>query len=135
MQFSIVIPVYNEAESVQPLLAEISRAVEGRDVCEIIVVDDGSDDDTPGVLHRTRAGCALLRVLRHQQRCGQSSALLSGVRAARAPWIVTLDGDGQNDPRDIPLLLQRLEGVEGEHRLMLIGHRVQRRDTLLRRWS
>ena len=136
MQFSIVIPVYNEAGNVQPLLEEISRAVAGRDVCEIIVVDDGSDDDTPAVLHRTRAGCALLRVLRHQRCCGQSSALLSGVRAARAPWIVTLDGDGQNDPRDIPLLLERLEDTDqGGRRLMLTGNRVQRRDTWLRRWS
>jgi dolichol-phosphate mannosyltransferase len=136
MQFSIVIPVYNEAGNLQPLLAEISRAVDGRGACEIIVVDDGSDDGTIAELRRARSEQASLRVLRHQQRYGQSSALLTGVRAARAPWIVTLDGDGQNDPRDIALLLERLNAAGASAGgLMLIGHRVQRRDTRLRRWS
>jgi dolichol-phosphate mannosyltransferase len=136
MRFSIVIPVYNEAGNVRPLLAEISRAVDGQGDCEVIVVDDGSNDDTPAQLRGASAAPAGLHVLRHQRRCGQSSALLTGVQAARAPWILTLDGDGQNDPRDIPLLLGRLSDAdERAGRLMLIGHRVQRHDSLLRRWS
>lgn len=136
MQFSVVIPVYNEAGNLQPLLAEIARAVQGRGAREIIVVDDGSDDETAAELRRARGECALLRVLRHQQRCGQSSALLSGVRAAQAPWIVTLDGDGQNHPQDIVSLLERLAAADpAPGGLMLVGHRVQRRDTWLRRWS
>jgi len=136
MQFSIVIPVCNEAGNLLPLIAEVGRAMEGRGDFEIIVVDDGSDDATPRELREARQRWALLRVLRHRRRSGQSGALLSGVRAARAPWIITLDGDGQNDPEDIARLVARL-GVDApvaEPRL-LIGYRTQRRDSVVRRWS
>lgn len=136
MQFSIVIPVYNEAGNVQPLVAEISRAMDDAGAFEIICVDDGSDDATRCELRELRRHCPALRVLRHHRRNGQSGALLSGVRAARAPWIITLDGDGQNDPADIPLLIARL-GIRGPltQRRMLIGYRTERRDNALRRWS
>jgi dolichol-phosphate mannosyltransferase len=133
MQFSIVVPVYNEAGNVQPLLAEIRRAMVGLGGYEIIYVDDGSDDGTGDELREALHSHPRLRVLRHHRRSGQSGALLSGVRAARAPWILTLDGDGQNDPRDIRLLVAQLAGAEGPR--LVVGHRVQRRDAPLRRWS
>jgi len=136
MEFSVVVPVYNEAGNVRPLVTEISRAVQGTGACEVIYVDDGSDDDTFAELRRTQADFPALRVFHHALRSGQSSALLSGVRAARAPWVVTLDGDGQNDPADIHLLLKRLQednGLAGE--LMLVGHRTRRQDDRLRCWS
>jgi len=136
MEFSIVVPVYNEAGNVQPLLAEIGRAMENVAAYEVIYVDDGSSDGTFTELRRMLPDFPRLRVLRHAQRSGQSSALLTGVRAACAPWIVTLDGDGQNDPADIPLLIERL-AVAGKpaRPLMLVGHRTQRRDNWIRRWS
>lgn len=141
MQFSIVIPVYNEAGSVLPLVAEVTRALTGAGDWELIYVDDGSTDGTAAELQRAGQQCPALRVLRHAQRCGQSSALLNGVRAARGTWILTLDGDGQNDPADIPLLIARLcdDGDDGDdpapRPLMLVGHRTRRRDDWLRRQS
>lgn len=136
MQFSIVIPVHNEAGNVQPLVAEISRAMEGAGAYEVIYVDDGSHDDTVRELQQARRYCPVLRVLRHRRRNGQSGALLSGVRAARAPWIITLDGDGQNDPADIRRLIARLGAGDPVRRpRMLIGYRAERRDSALRRWS
>ncbi len=136
MRFSIVIPVFNEAGNLLPLLAEISRAMQGAGAYEVICVDDGSDDNTGRELRAALPRFPVLRVLRHRRRSGQSGALLSGVRAARAPWILTLDGDGQNDPADIPLLIERLGARDAASQLcMLIGHRVERRDSRLKRWS
>ena len=136
MRFSIVVPVYNEAGNVRPLLSEISRAVRGTGACEVIYVDDGSDDGTRVELRRALADFPALRVLHHPLRSGQSSALLTGVRAARAPWVVTLDGDGQNDPADIHLLLKRLQEDKGPAEdLMLVGHRTRRQDKRIRCWS
>jgi len=136
MEFSIVIPVYNEAGNIFPLLQEIGRAMSGRGVYEVIYVDDGSDDGTLATLQRALDEFSTLRVLSHPQRSGQSSALLTGVRAAQAARVITLDGDGQNDPADISGLLERM-AIEGGQAgdLMLIGHRTQRRDTPIRRWS
>lgn len=135
MQFSIIVPVYNEARNVQPLVQEISQVLAARSDWELIYVDDGSDDDTMAELRRVQHFCPALRVLRHQSRSGQSSALLTGVRAARAAWIVTLDGDGQNDPADIPRLMERLGVNAGLQPLLLAGHRTLRRDNWLRRAS
>jgi len=136
MEFSIVVPVYNEAGNVQPQLAEMARALVGRDHWEVIYVDDGSLDGTRNELQAAQRVDPRLRVLHHPQRCGQSSALLTGVGAARAPWIISLDGDGQNDPADIPLLLDRL-AIENAApaSLMLAGHRTRRRDNLIKRLS
>ncbi|MGD8843442.1 MAG: glycosyltransferase family 2 protein, partial [Gammaproteobacteria bacterium] len=104
MRFSIVVPVCNEVGNVRPLLEEIRRAMAGRVAWEVVCVDDGSTDGTAARLQSARPAYPFLRIMRHARRRGQSSALLTGVRAAKAPWIVTLDGDGQNDPADIPLL-------------------------------
>jgi glycosyltransferase involved in cell wall biosynthesis len=136
MEFSIVVPVYNEAGSIFPLLLEISQAMHGRGVFEVIYVDDGSDDGTEDVLQRALGDFPFLRVFSHAQRSGQSCALLTGVRAAQASRVITLDGDGQNDPADIVVLLERMakEGVQAGD-LVLVGHRVRRQDTRIRRWS
>jgi dolichol-phosphate mannosyltransferase len=104
LRFSIVIPLKDEAESVPGLLKEISTALTG-DSFEVIVVDDGSTDGTAGVLQQLAEVHPFLRRLVHAQCCGKSAAILTGVRAARAPLIATLDADGQNDPRYLPALL------------------------------
>ena len=101
MQLSLVIPVRNEAENIDALIAEIRASLDGRAEYEVIYVDDGSSDDTPKRLAQAKKTFPRLRVLRHRESCGQSSALATGVKAARAAWIATLDGDVQNDPADI----------------------------------
>lgn len=136
MEFSIVVPVYNEAGNIYPLLQEIHQALPGGGLREVIYVDDGSDDGTRDILQRALGDFPGLRVLRHSQRSGQSSALLTGVRAAHAPWIITLDGDGQNDPTDIDTFLERMAREDGQAgKLMLVGHRTRRRDSRIRCWS
>ncbi len=122
---SVVVPVRNEAPNIAPLIAEIRTALAGV-AHEIIYVDDGSDDDTPSVLR-----CAGVRVLRHRVGCGQSAAIVSGVRAAYGTWIATLDGDGQNDPADIPALLARAQSEAGL--VLIAGHRTQRRDSFTKK--
>jgi dolichol-phosphate mannosyltransferase len=132
-EVSVVVPVCNEEGNVEPLAREIAAALAGREY-EMIFVDDGSTDATAARLAQARAGgLARLRILRHSFRSGQSAAVASGVRAARAPWVATLDGDGQNDPADIPkLLAARDSGAHGEV-LLFMGNRTTRRDTGFRR--
>ncbi|MCS6947303.1 MAG: glycosyltransferase [Steroidobacteraceae bacterium] len=133
VELSVVVPVYNEAENVGPLAREVAAALQGRDF-ELIVVDDGSGDGTAAAALAARSdGIPQLRLLRHSQRCGQSRALCSGVAAARAAWVATLDGDGQNDPADIVALLETRDRPEHAAVELFIGHRVQRRDTVWRR--
>jgi dolichol-phosphate mannosyltransferase len=135
-ELSVVVPVRDEAGNVAPLLREIAQALESVVDYEIIYVDDGSRDATLAELEAERAHAPRLRVLRHRRGCGQSTALLTGVRAAHAPWVATLDGDGQNDPADIPRLLRILADPSRPADLQLIiGHRVHRRDSALRRLS
>ena len=136
---SVVIPVYNEADNIEPLLIEVENAFRSRErtefALEVVYVDDGSTDETRDRLSELRSRYDRLRVVRHRRNYGQSAAILSGVRAARHSVIATLDGDGQNDPADIPRLLEDyLRGFAGGTRLVT-GHRVQRRDTWLRRMS
>jgi dolichol-phosphate mannosyltransferase len=134
MQLSVVVPVCNEAENVVPLAREIHAVLAAYQPSEMIFVDDGSTDGTAAALQAARAGgIGELRVIRHERRSGQSAAICSGVRAARAEWIATLDGDGQNDPADIPRLLAARQ-QDGELRL-INGNRTTRRDTWLRRLS
>jgi dolichol-phosphate mannosyltransferase len=123
---SVVVPVRNEAGNVASLVTEIAGAIEGQWRFEVIYVDDGSTDDTGAELKRLSAQHPWLRCVRHAQSCGQSAAVRSGVTAARAPLIVTLDGDGQNDPQFIPALLRALEA--GAPRVGLVaGQRVGRK--------
>jgi dolichol-phosphate mannosyltransferase len=129
---SVVIPVRNEAPNIAPLVAEIQAALAGISH-EIIYVDDGSTDGTPAIL----AGMAGVRPIRHRTSCGQSAAIMTGVAAARGTWIATLDGDGQNDPADLPRLLARAELVAGASggAVMIAGHRVHRQDSWVKRRS
>lgn len=133
---SIVIPVCNEEENVAPLAREIADVLEGRIPYELIFVDDGSTDATAKAVRNVRIG-SCVRLLQHSRRSGQSAALATGMHAARAEWVVTLDGDCQNDPADIPRLLQaRDEALRTDPNVRLImGHRIKRRDTWLRRVS
>jgi dolichol-phosphate mannosyltransferase len=139
MKLSVVIPVCNEADNVGPLAREIQLALQAHRPFEIIFVDDGSTDHTAQMLEDARRnGVAEIRVLRHARRSGQSTAILTGVRAARAEWVATLDGDGQNDPADIPALTAVVEAAhaKGHTALKLVmGNRKTRRDTWLRRLS
>ncbi|MBL6458277.1 glycosyltransferase family 2 protein [Belnapia sp. T6] len=132
---SVVIPVRNEAPNIAPLVAEIEAALAGLPH-EIVYVDDGSSDATPEAL-REAARAAPLRHLRHRASCGQSAAVVTGVKAARGAWIATLDGDGQNDPADIPRLLARAQAeMQGKGGPVLVaGHRVMRRDSWVKRRS
>lgn len=134
---AVVVPVKNEADNILPLLGEIATALSGRWPFEIIYVDDGSDDATPGVLSAAKGDFPQLRVIRHRASCGQSQAVATGVKAARAPYIATLDGDGQNDPADIPALFERLLSVPeaDRDRLLIAGFRQKRLDNGLRRLS
>jgi dolichol-phosphate mannosyltransferase len=136
MELSVVVPVHNEAENLAPLLGEIGQALDGRCDYEVIYVDDGSTDDTFRRLLELRARFPLLRILRHRRTCGQSAALASGIRAARAQCIATLDGDGQNDPADIPRLWEALKRLQRENAgAMVAGYRKSRKDTGWRRFS
>src|SRR3954464_8417397 len=101
-RFSIVVAVFNEAENVAPVTAEIMRAAAPLGPFELIYVDDGSDDATPERLRVLRARDGAIRVLRHDRRCGKSAALITGIGAARAPWIVTMDGAGEGDAGESP---------------------------------
>ena len=122
---SVVVPVRNEAENVGPLADEIAAALAGRWNFELIYVNDGSSDGTEAALAALKAERAWLRQIRHKESCGQSAAVRSGVAAARAPLVATLDGDGQNDPSFIPALLTALE--HGANIGLVAGQRVGRR--------
>jgi dolichol-phosphate mannosyltransferase len=130
---SVVVPVRNEGPNIAPLIAEIEAALAGMPH-EIVYVDDGSTDDTPAHLASLR-GAVPLVVRRHRASCGQSAAVVTGVRAASAPWIATLDGDGQNDPADIPALFARAQAAGAGGPILIAGHRVNRRDTRVKQVS
>lgn len=136
-EIAVVVPVRNEAANVLPLIAEIEAALSPVARFEIIYVDDGSTDETPRVLVQAMATHPHLRVFRHQPGCGQSQAIATGVDKARAPLIATLDGDGQNDPADIPALLERWRSAAPalQPTLMIAGWRANRKDTSSRRWA
>jgi dolichol-phosphate mannosyltransferase len=134
MELSIVIPARNEAPNVAPLVAEIRAALDGVADYEIIYIDDGSSDDTAAAV-RAAMEAGRVRLLRHAKSCGQSAAVRSGVIAAHAPWIATLDADGQNDPADIKKLWELACSTPNAERLLLAGYRQKRRDTAIKRVS
>jgi dolichol-phosphate mannosyltransferase len=133
-ELSVVVPVFNERDNVAPLVGEIVAALRGRIPFEIVYVDDCSKDDSFAVLTQLMASTPELRVLRHTAQSGQSTAIRNGVKAARGAWIATLDGDGQNDPADIPKLLEARAKAEPSLKLFA-GWRVTRRDSGSKRWA
>jgi len=136
LEVSVVIPVCNEQDNVPPLAGEIHAALAGRYRFETIFVDDGSTDGTAEAVRRARGeGMPEIRLIRHSVRSGQSAAVATGVRVARAPWVATLDGDGQNDPADIPKLLDAARNSASARLRLVMGNRTTRRDTWLRRLS
>src|SRR6186713_1804285 len=133
VDFSVVVPVCNEAENVEPLAREIDAALSNR-AYEMIFVDDGSTDETAAILKKLKSSLPALRVLSHSFRSGQSAAVASGVRAARAPWVATLDGDGQNDPADIPRLIAARDDIANRGVQLFQGNRkASRKDTAWRK--
>jgi dolichol-phosphate mannosyltransferase len=128
--------MFNEAENAANLLEEIRTALEGRLDYEVVVVSDGSQDATEEILTGLQASMPRLNVVIHNHQAGQSAAIVSGVRYSHAPWIATLDGDGQNDPADIPALFEYTENADASGELLLIaGNRRKRNDNSLRRLS
>lgn len=131
---SIVIPFYNEEESVRAVCTEVSDVLSARPdlTWELVMVDDGSADGTPRIIDELAVGDGRFRAVHLRPNSGQSAALEAGFRAARGEVIATLDGDGQNDPRDIAVLLEEMKrsGVD-----MMCGIRQKRSDALVRRVS
>ena len=131
---SVVVPVRNEAGNVAPLVSEISAALQGRWPFEVVYVNDGSSDGTEAELKRLKEQRPWLRQIKHARSCGQSAAVRTGVAAARAPVVVSIDGDGQNDPAFIPRLIEAL--LAGAPRTGLIaGQRVGRKATAFKKFQ
>lgn len=130
-QLSVVVPVRNESGNVASLISEIDAALK-HITHEIVYVDDGSTDDTHRQLKDLQTIFAQLKIVKHAKSCGQSTAVRTGVKAAQYDWVATLDGDGQNDPADIPKLMAAvMDGID------LVGgnRRASRRDTWIKRTS
>jgi len=135
MNLSVVVPVYNEVENIELLHDEICQALEGITDFEMLFVDDGSTDGTLEKLQEVAQKSSRLRVIRHLANAGQSTAVITGVHYARSEWIATLDGDGQNDPADIPRLLEVRDQAAGNAAEMYAGYRKKRNDSWLKRVS
>ncbi|MGD9602150.1 MAG: glycosyltransferase family 2 protein [Gammaproteobacteria bacterium] len=134
--YSVVIPCYNEGDNIEHLVREVVAAAEPGDRFEIVVVDDASTDHTLDALRQLKSRQPALRIVRHAVNRGQSAALCTGVAAARGGWIATLDGDGQNDPADVPALLAEARRLAmPDEDLVVCGHRTRRQDTFVRRLS
>lgn len=128
---AVVVPVRNEAANVEPLVSEIAVSLAHEGPFEVVYVNDGSTDETAAELDRLRQDRPWLRHVRHAVSCGQSAAVRTGVAAARAPLVATLDGDGQNDPSFIPAMLDRLR--KDPQIGLVAGQRVGRKDTGFKR--
>ncbi|HET7930444.1 MAG TPA: glycosyltransferase family 2 protein [Rhodanobacteraceae bacterium] len=133
-ELSVVVPVFNERDNIPPLLGEIAAALRGHVDYEVVYVDDASSDDSLAVLKSEKVQHPELRIVRHLQQSGQSTAIRNGVRAARGAWVATLDGDGQNDPADIPKLIEARKSADPKVRLFA-GWRTTRRDSFNKRIS
>ncbi len=139
---SVVVPVHNEAGNIRPLFLEIHQSLSALTDWEVLFVDDASSDLSAQELAQLQSEFAQVRILRQKACQGQSTAVYLGVQNARFPWIATLDGDGQNDPADIPKLLTvaKAHGFpnnlgERDKPALIMGYRRSRRDVWLRRLS
>ncbi len=135
LELSIVVPVHNESGNVEQLVREIAAALEGR-AFEMVFVDDASTDDTREVLIGLKETFPMLRVLSHRKNSGQSRAIRTGIRGAKGRMVGTLDGDGQNDPADLPDLYRQLTRADAPSDLkMVMGRRASRKDTAWKRFG
>lgn len=135
-ELSVVVPMYNEAGNVLPLITEIYAALQFHPQVEIIVVDDGSTDATLSELNHTLQLFPTLKICKHQRNLGQSTSVVTGVYAAQYAWIVTLDGDGQNNPVDVLKVVQAAHNSLSEDSTILFaGNRVDRKDTGWKRFG
>lgn len=134
LRFSLVVPIYNEEENVQNLLAEVDEVLRAHGPFEAVLVDDGSKDQSLAKMREWKRERAAdwLRIVTLAQNSGQSAAVMAGVEQARAAVVATMDGDMQNDPRDLPAMVARVLAGECD---AVVGVRRQRRDPFLRRVS
>ncbi len=133
-RFSLVVPIYNESDNVANLLDEVEQTLAPCGPFEALLVDDGSTDDSRGRMQqwKQRRNATWLRIVQLEKNCGQSGAVMAGVEQACAPIVVTLDGDMQNDPRDLPEMVAMVERNEAD---AVVGVRRKRQDTWTRRLS
>jgi dolichol-phosphate mannosyltransferase len=133
---SIAIPVLDEGENISKVVAEIEEKLTGRVEFEVVFVDDGSSDNTVAAIREAAAQFSYIRLVRHRQTGGKSAGLITAALAARAEWIGTMDGDGQNDPADLWNLAKVALAPEVSPKLLLVaGHRRRRNDTRLKQMS
>ena len=133
-QLSVVVPVFNEQDNIAPLVHEIVAALRNVIPFEIIYIDDCSKDNSSAVLKQLQLEIPELQAYSHTKQSGQSTAIRSGIKHASGAWIATLDGDGQNDPADIPKLIAAREIADPQVKLFA-GWRVNRKDTGSKRWA
>ncbi len=135
VEFSVCVPMHNEEGNAEGLISEIAAALTGR-AFEMVIVDDASTDNTRAVLVGLKEKYPQLRVLSHRKNAGQSRALRSAIRAARGPVVGTLDGDGQNDPADLPDLYRSLTRADVPENLqMVMGRRASRKDSAWKKFG
>lgn len=130
---TVVVPVFNEEDNIQPLANEVFDALAGRMFYELVFVDDGSTDGTLDAIQHAVKQNTAVAMCQHEINRGQSAAVLTGVRAANSKLVAVLDGDGQNDPEDLPRLLEELQSSASVR--MVIGQRERRKDSWSRRLS
>ncbi len=136
VKISIVIPFHNESENIKPLISKTDKVLKDMQISyEIVAVDDASSDDTYDILKNLTDEFKTLRVLHHQNNCGQSTSVVTGIRNAKGELIATLDGDGQNNPEDIPNLYTALTKSDNPNLKMVAGYRKKRKDTIFKRWG
>ena len=137
LSIAVVIPMLNEEENAPTLIAEIQAAAQEAPISEIVIVDDGSTDKTAEIVKGLKSSTGpAIRLIRHSVRAGQSAAMRSGMRAASSPLVITMDGDGQNDPADIKNLWKEWEKQDqSTPMLMVAGQRKKRMDSLLKKFT
>jgi dolichol-phosphate mannosyltransferase len=138
ISITVVVPVHNEQGNAAALASEINQAGKSCEIKKIVFVDDNSSDNTCAELDSIREEINTLVVLQHQAQSGQSAAIFTGVRYADTDWVVTMDGDGQNDPADIPKMIQALVDSDNENIKLVNGNRNiknNRKDTVIKKWS
>lgn len=135
VQLSVVVPVFNEQDNIKALCEQICKALENQFDFEVVLVDDGSTDNTRSVFDMIGRSFEQVRMIHHPTNLGQSSGMCTGVLAARGQLIVTIDGDLQNDPEDIPKLMQILADQAPDRHVLIAGNRTKRQDTWFKRFS